>query len=285
MDDLNSGYRIAKEITRKYARSFYFASHFLKPEKRNAAFAIYAICRISDESVDNSKAIDNSERLNTIGCNIQTAYSSLELTNSLLLAFRQTINQYQIPREYFTELIKGLEMDLTKNRYSDFTELYQYCYKVAGIVGLMMLEIFGYTGSDTKECAFKLGIAMQLTNILRDIQEDFQRNRIYLPQDELKRFRVSDNDFALGRLNDNFKDLLKFQIERARLYYRESIQGIQRIKDSDSRLVAILMKNIYCQILNSIENNNYDVFRQRARVSHPQKILILTKTLFQSKYR
>ena len=275
----------AREITRKYGKSFYFASHFLDNEKKTAAYAVYAICRISDESVDDRKNSRNLENLTLIEQKISSAYQNAPLNDPLSAAFQQTINKYRIPKKYFDVLLEGMRMDLYKSRYDNFKELYDYCYKVAGVVGLIMLEIFGYTDPRAADHAVDLGIAMQLTNILRDIKEDFDRDRIYLPKDEMQRFEISQADISDSLNNDNFKAFIKFQIARSREYYKKAKQGIKMLADLNSRLVVLAMADIYSGILASIEKNNYNVFTKRACVSVPRKIIAVSKILLQREYQ
>lgn len=279
-----NGIVLARDITRKYAKTFYFASHLLPKQQRLAAYSVYAICRISDDAVDNLDNTAKLESINNIKTKIESAFGQAKLTDELLLAFRETINKFKIPKEYFDTLIEGMFMDLEKTRYEDFSELHDYCYKVAGIVGLIMLKIYGYNNKGAEEYAVDLGIAMQLTNILRDVKEDFKRGRIYLPKEELNRFGVSEEDITSKRLNSNFKNLLKFQIERAKNYYKNSSLGIKMIGSLRSRLVVCAMRDMYAGILNSIEKNNYDVFSNRAYVNKLGKISILTKILLSGQY-
>lgn len=281
---LNLGFLNAAKITKQYAKTFYFSSHFLPKEKKYAAYAIYAICRISDESVDTEFTTKPINRLSKIKKDIEISYNQSSLNNPLLIAFEETVNKYKIPKEYFNFLIEGMDMDLNKNRYENFQELYDYCFRVAGAVGLIMLKIFGYKNKQAEKNAVDLGIAMQLTNILRDIKEDYQRNRIYLPKEEMQRFKVSEEDIAKSKLNENFTNLIKFQIDRARDYYKRSSLGIRLLEDLNSRFVASIMKDIYEGILTSIEKNNYDVFSQRAYVNNLGKLGYLTKILIKGKY-
>jgi len=274
-----SGFRQAKEITKECARTFYAASYFLPEEKKRAAYAIYAICRLSDESVDGSGG-----NLTEIRHDIEAAYGTAALNDPLLCAFRKIISQYAIPREYFDELIKGMEMDLVKNRYENFAELHLYCYRAAGVVGLIMLKLFGAAGQQLKECAVDLGIAMQLTNIVRDIKEDFSKGRIYLPLDELHRYGVSEDDIAGAVINNNFKALLNFQICRARQYYRNSDAGIRLIPGLGNRLTVLAIRHMYCGILDAVENNRYDVFNRRAYVGKAEKAFAILKILFGIKF-
>ena len=260
---IKTGFTRAAKITRRYAKSFYFASLFLTREKRNAAYSIYAICRLSDEATDKDASLIE---LSTAKRNIDAVYSGKELNMSILLSFKESVNNYSIPRHYFDELIDGMYMDFNKNRYKDFSELKTYCYRVAGVVGLMMLQIFGFKDFEAKNYDVNMGIAMQLTNILRDLKEDFKRGRIYLPQEEMASFGVSENDIAKAIVNDNFKLMLKFQIDRTRRFYEDSEPGIMMITDSRCRFVAWVMKEVYSGILDEIEKNNYDVFSKRAYV-------------------
>ena len=281
---INAGLKEAEIITKQDAKTFYFASRYLPKNKRYAAYTVYAMCRISDDSVDNSHRLSNSVNLSQIKEKIESVYENREIKDNLLLAFKETINKYRIPKRYFDELTEGMYMDLNKNRYQDFNELYTYCYKVAGIVGLIMLNILGYNNQEAESRTVDLGVAMQLTNILRDIKEDYQLERIYLPQDEMARFKVSENQIAQGRVDENFIALLKFQIQRAREFYNNSHKGIKMITDLKSRLVVCMMKDMYAGILQSIENNNFDVFSKRAHINVIGKIGTTIKILFKAKF-
>lgn len=280
---MEKGFIEAEKITRKFGETFYFASRFLPREKRYATYAIYAVCRIGDEAVDNADNTTKSEDLSSIKEDIDSVYNNTLPENCLLLAFKQSVDKYKIPKEYFDDLIDGMHMDLSKTRYENFEELYSYCYKVAGVVGLLMLKIF-QEEQETQEYAVNLGIAMQLTNILRDVKEDFLKGRIYLPQEEMRKFAVSESEISSEKINENFKQFLMFQICRAREYYAKSSPGIAMIRDSRSRLVILVMKNLYCAILNSIERNNYDIFSKRAQVNTTRKAAITLKTLLRGTF-
>jgi 15-cis-phytoene synthase len=279
------GFKLAKGITAKYGKTFYFASRFLKKEKQLAAYTVYAICRISDEAVDTSQKQLPSESLIALEQEIKSAYQNIRQMNSLLGAFQQTINKYAIPKQYFDFLIDGMRMDLHKARYKNFEELYDYCFKVAGAVGLIMIKIFGYTGPEAIDSAVNLGIAMQLTNILRDIKEDFNRGRIYLPEDEMRRFGVTESQISKSIINDNFKELMKFQIARSREYYANAYKGIKSLSELNSRLVVTAMAEIYAGILKEIEKNNYDIFSRRACVNTPKKISSVLKIVLNNRCR
>lgn len=194
----------------------------------------------------------------------------------VFIAWQDLLQTYKIPQDLPLELMKGVLMDTHINRYESFEELYVYCYRVASTVGLMSSEIFGYDGKETLDYAEALGIAMQLTNILRDVGEDAAMNRIYLPQEDLRRFDVSEAQIFDNHPNENFVRLLKFQIERARAFYRKSEKGIPLLH-KDARFAVLLASRIYAKILNEIERQNYDVFTRRAHTTFGQKIFGLPR--------
>ncbi len=259
-----NGFMQAEAITKEHAKTFYFASRFLNKKERCAAYAVYAFCRISDDAVDVSKQ---------------------NLNPDLTAVFQETVNKYQISHELFAKLKSGINMDLNKTRYQNFTELYDYCYKVAGVVGLIMLKIFGcYDQARTEKSAVDLGVAMQLTNILRDIKEDLGRGRIYLPQDEMQKYNINETSLRQQIIDANFKDFMQFQIQRARQYYENSRPGIKLVSGLKNRFVILAMKEIYSGILDAIKKNNYDVYNKRAHVNIFGKIKIILKILFQGSY-
>lgn len=284
MNDIESGFPEAQEITKSFAKTFYAASLFLPKAEKRASYAVYAVCRASDETVDNPSGKDTLADLEKLKNNIDLAYGNAPLKIPLLAAFRETVNKYRIPKEYFYELLSGMRMDLEKNRYANLEELDDYCYKVAGVVGLIMARIFGCKDERSKKYAADLGIAMQLTNILRDVREDYLRGRIYLPRDILEGFKVTEDNIASGKPNENFKNMLQFMIDRARQYYLNSQEGIKFIGKARLRFVVICMKEMYSRILSEIERNNYDVFSSRAHASNLRKSRIILKILVKGKY-
>jgi 15-cis-phytoene synthase len=283
-DQLKIGFEAARRITKKYARTFYLSSLFLPKEKRIASYAVYAICRISDESVDSGLDRNKKEALNSIKNKLDIAYSKKETDNPLLAAFRFTVQKYGIPKDHFKQLLEGMEIDLEKNRYANFKELYSYCFKAAGVVGLIMVRILENRSAPCQEYAINLGIAMQLTNIIRDIGEDLQRNRIYIPADEMDRFKVTEETLRSGTINEDLKNLLDFQISRAIGYYYSSQKGIGLIRNYRCRFVVLTMKDNYARILSRIKSNNYDIFCKRAGLNLFCKIiplpLIAAKSLY-----
>jgi phytoene synthase len=281
---LAQGFSLAKAITKQYARTFYLASHFLDKDRRLAAYSLYAVCRFSDEAVDSLTSATSLENLNDLKAKIDASYLSSGIQEPLLLAFRYTVNKYAIPQACFDELISGMRMDLEKKRYKNFSELYEYSYKAAGVVGLMMVKVFGLKSNEAENFAIDLGVAFQLTNILRDIKEDFSRGRVYLPQDELHEFKVKEQDIAEESVTDNFKKLLTFQTQRVRSYYKRAEEGIPLISDRRSRFVTCAMKEMYEAILDEIENNDFDVYSSRAQVNAWKKFFILSGIIAKGRY-
>lgn len=284
-DRLKSSYSHCRAITRFYAKTFYMATRFLPNEKQRSIFAIYGLCRYLDDLVDETvdlmhgQDIDVSEvdeKLDDFKTKLIGVYNNRESNDPILIAFSDTLKKYHIPIELPFELMDGVRSDLVKNRYESFQELYDYSYKVASVVGLMTSRVFGYSDEKALEYAIDLGIAMQLTNILRDIGEDLDRNRIYIPQNELKMFDVSETDLFNGVKNENFFELMKFQIKRAREYYSLADIGVKML-DRDSRLPVYLARYNYSKILDKIEENDYNVFNKRAYLNKMEKFSILPK--------
>lgn len=285
---LRFAYAHCRSITRKHAKTFYMATRFLPYHKQRGIFAIYGLCRTLDDIVDENE--DNPyqfrrnraeiiDKLENFRVQLVSAYRGAEQTNSVLIAFADVLNRYNISLEHPLTLLDGVKMDLVKNRYENFDELYEYSYKVASVVGLMTTEIFGYNNPKAINYAVDLGIAMQLTNILRDIGEDLERNRIYIPREDLERFQVTEEDLFSKNVSENFIDLMKFQIQRAQRYYIEADKGICML-DKDSRLPVLLARENYSRILNKIKENRYQVFNQRAYLNSTEKFSILPKILY-----
>lgn len=288
---LRFAYGHCRTITRLHAKTFYMATRFLPYHKQRSIFAIYGLCRTLDDIVDetNEQVKQTSEgqqniinRLDSFSGQLINAFMGKEQKNSVLIAFADVLNRYDIPIQHPLTLIDGVKMDLEKNRYNNFGELYDYSYKVASVVGLMTSEIFGYKDTRALNHAVELGIAMQLTNILRDIGEDLQRNRIYLPKVEMKRFGLTEKDMFKREVSPEFIELMKFQIERAREYYNRADEGIAMLS-KDSRLPVLLARENYSRILDKIEENQYQVFNQRAYLNSTEKFSILPKVLLQLK--
>jgi phytoene synthase len=274
----------SRRYTRRYAKTFYFASHILPREKRLAAYAVYSFCRyvdnVTDAAAGHADATVLAGRLNALRSELGEIYGS-HGNRAAWSAFRETVLRYGIPREYFLTLIRGVEMDLVKTRYATYAELQEYCYCVASVVGLIMTRIFGASSEQALAPAADLGTAMQLTNILRDIGEDLRMGRMYIPQEEIARFGVTREDLASGRVTEPFRDLMRFQIERARGLYLRAGLGIPYLMNDGSRFCVQLMGTTYAGILDAIEKNGYDVFSRRAAVPFLRKIAIAVRQLVQ----
>ena len=269
------GARVCRRITREHARTFYFASACLPRAIRAHAYAVYGFCRWADDGVD---AADSPEAARA---NLRIAREALDLAVSDrlappgLAAFRRTLQERGIPRDLFDALLDGMEMDLSNPRYGEFADLDIYCYRVAGVVGLMMTHVFGFRHDRCLPHALALGTAMQLTNIARDVGEDARNGRIYLPAEEMDRFGVDVQQVLEGRVDDRSRDLIRFQIARARHYYQLAEAGIPDLIGTSSRLTVRVMGRLYAGILGAIERNNYDVFTRRAHVPTASKLKTL----------
>lgn len=288
---LRDAYKICRAITREHAKTFYLATRFLPNKKQRSIFAIYALCRFVDDLVDEAEdliennQLTHSEIISMIESwktKLIETYNGRVYDHSILIALSDTLKTYHIPLSLCLELIEGVSMDLTKKRYSNFDELYTYSYKVASVVGLMTSEIFGYNDEKALQYAVDLGIAMQLTNILRDVGEDLTKDRIYLPANELKEFGISEEDLFNHNLDDKFKDFMEFQIKRAEYYYSEAEKGIPLLS-ADSRYAVFLARQNYSRILNKIRKNDYQVFTQRAYLSTTEKLSLLPKVWWATK--
>ncbi len=292
--ELEKAYAYCESVTREHAKSFYFSAKFLPKAKQRPIYALYALCRHVDDEVDEAevdsevaaiKAVERwQDKLEDVYRGQRSAVGSQQKEQSqILLAWSDLLKTYPIKQELPLELMKGVLMDTHTNRYETFDELYVYCYRVASVVGLMSSEIFGYEGGQTTlDYAEALGIAMQLTNILRDVKEDAAMNRIYLPTEDLRRFNISEDDIFAGKFDDNFVEMMKFQISRARDYYAEAEKGIPFLS-KETRFCVLLAARIYGKILDKIEQQNYNVFKSRVHTTKMQKIFSIPRIWFQSK--
>lgn len=278
-----------KNVTYKYAKTFYFASYFLSKEKRDACYAVYAFCRYVDDLVDSFEQNDQNQSFNTASTKLleewqkelENVYSGTPSTNEIMIGWMWVLERYHISMDLPKELIEGVLMDTYLTSFDTFEDLYTYCYKVASVVGLMTSEIFRYSDKIALDYAIDLGIAMQLTNILRDIGEDLDRGRIYIPQQELQQFGVTTEDLKKKVVTEQFENLMKFQIDRARKYYASANKGIPLL-EKDSRTTVRLMSVNYSRILDRIEKNNYDVFSKRASLSFVEKALAVPRAFLAS---
>jgi len=262
----------AKEISKKSKSSFYFAFNLLPEEKRDAMNTVYAFCRKTDDIVDEN--LDSTdlkyEKLRRWRIEFEKCFSG-HSEFALLNKLGTTISKFNIPLDPFFELIKGMEMDLQNDRYKSFEDLQLYCYRVASTVGLMCIEIFGYKHPSTKLFAVDLGIALQMTNILRDIGTDAKKGRIYLPQEDLKRFNYSETEIMSLVYNDNFRDLMIYESGRAKLYFNSATAHLD-LDDKKTMFAARAMQHIYYKMLEKIIAADYDVYSNDIKVSKLEKV-------------
>jgi phytoene synthase len=272
-------------MTRHHARTFYFASHMLPPVKRRDAYAVYAFCRHVDDAID---LAPNEEARRTAFAQLhgllEGVYAEGEWPATVedfpwLPAFRETVHRRAIPRDCFEDLLTGVAMDRGRVRIGTWKELERYCYHVASVVGLIMVHVLTEPAPELKKPALDLGTAMQLTNILRDIAEDWENDRVYLPASELAKFGLSNDDIAHRRTGDSFHAMMRFQIGRARAFYEAAEPGIVALPADGSRLTVRLMSTIYGAILDEIERADYRVYHRRARVSFSRKLWLALKVL------
>lgn len=282
-------YAHCRAITRHHAKTFYMATRFLPNHKQRSIFAIYGLCRYLDDLVDESEDLihhkkishlEVEEKLNRFRTKLLNTYRGLEQDDPILIAFSDTLNLYDISIDLPLLLMDGVMSDLIKKRYSTFDELYDYSYKVASVVGLMTSEVFGYSNRKALDHAVDLGIAMQLTNILRDVGEDLAKGRIYLPAEDLERFGISEKDLFSHELSPRFVEMMKFQVQRAQSYYNSADRGIPMLT-RDSRLPVCLARENYSRILQKIEENGYNVFNRRAFLNSTEKLSMVPRVMMQ----
>lgn len=267
---LTAAYEYCAALTSTHSRTFYIASRLLPPEKRRAARALYAFCRITDNIIDNPGSVDQRQR--TLDAwRVLTSADHPPASELIALAWADTRHRFNIPTGYGEQLINGCERDLYQTRYQTFDDLAEYSYGVASTVGLMAMHIVGFQGESALPHAIKLGVALQITNILRDIAEDWRTGRLYLPQEELAAFNLSEEDIEIGQVDHRWREFMRFQIDRNRRLYAESLPGIAML-DKEGRFAIAAAAELYQAILTDIEDHDYDVFSRRAHLSLTGKL-------------
>jgi len=266
---LRKAYKKAEDVTASHSKSFYFASQLLPEEKRSAVRALYAFCRSVDDIVDEESAKDRNFELDYWRDIVRGASASDD--DLVAAAWVDTLTRYHIPRHYAIQLIDGVARDLVQTRYQTFDELATYCYGVASTVGLMSMYIVGFQSNQAVPYAIKLGVALQMTNILRDVGEDYRNGRVYLPRDEVVFYGIRESDIAEGKVTRNWRQFMHFQIQRTRDLYEESWSGI-KLLEPEGRLAIGAASILYRGILDEIEKNDYNVFSRRASLSLSEKL-------------
>ncbi|MGE3539568.1 MAG: presqualene diphosphate synthase HpnD [Candidatus Tectimicrobiota bacterium] len=272
--DVQEAYAYCRQITRQHAKNFYYAFLFLPPAQRDAIYTVYAFCRYCDDLADDATQVPTTQQtlIEDWKQELDNCYIG-KATHRITRALQQTVAQYAIPKAHFEDLIRGVEMDLTIQRYATFADLEQYCYRVASAVGLACLPIFGATQPAVQQYARAIGIALQLTNIMRDVREDAERGRIYLPLEDLHAFHYTEADLLAQRYTAEFVALMRFQQQRALRYYHQAAACLPAAERS--HLVAPeIMAAIYQTTLRKIVRQQYNVFRGRTTVPTLHKVLI-----------
>jgi phytoene synthase len=263
---LQKAYAVCDQITRQHSKSFHLASGLLPEEKRSAVRALYAFCRTVDDIVDESEmnVPEKSTQLDYWKNVVQSSIAPEQ--EPVARAWVDSIHRYHIPPHYAIQLIEGVSRDLNQNRYQSFDDLATYCYGVASTVGLMSMYIIGFKNNDALPYAIKLGVALQMTNILRDVGEDYQKGFLYLPQEELIEFGLTEENIANADRSNDWRDFMRFQIARTRQLYVDARPGV-RLLDHEGQMAILAASDFYQGILEDIEAHDYNVFTRRAGLS------------------
>lgn len=265
-------YHECEQIIRQHSKSFFFSTQFLPPDKRRAVRAFYAFCRVTDDTVDQA----SGDPARALAEWVQQARAARPRSdNPVLLAWHDTRTHYNLPADLVDELLAGVAMDLTINRYATFTDLWLYCYRVASVVGLLSMGVTG-AAPGAAPFAIKLGVALQMTNILRDVGEDAGRGRVYLPQEDLQRFGLSAEDILSRVYDERFVAMMRFQVERTYRLYDESWPGIGLLPP-DSRFAVAAAARVYRGILDNLVANGYDPYTRRAHLTLREKLVRLPR--------
>lgn len=279
--DLTKAYRYCAKRTRKAGSSFYYGMRLLPLQKRQAMFAIYAWSRMCDDAVDDfqgTSALDHLAEADRI-CKAAFADSYDRSTHPIILALGDAVHRFHLPLEPFTDLLKGMQWDLEGVHIHSYAELEQYCAYVAGTIGVMCIHIFGYREASALPLARDMGLALQLTNVIRDLQEDVGRGRVYLPEDEMAQVGYSIEDLRLQRMTPAYYELIELQIERAKGYYENAQKLFPLVEDDAKKCLGVLYL-IYRELLQKIEDNGYNVFERRIQVSGSRKLQLVWGALW-----
>ncbi|RMH34575.1 MAG: squalene synthase HpnD [Nitrospirae bacterium] len=275
-----------KKTAQQSGSNFFYSFLFLPRPCREAMYTIYAFCREVDSAVDNPPpGSDPHALLQQWREEVHAAYHGTP-THPIAISLASHVHTLEIPEPLLYELIAGVEMDLHIKRYATFQDLYPYCYRVASVVGLICLRIFGVHAAQAIDYAINLGLAFQLTNILRDVGRDAERDRIYLPQEDLHRFGYSEHDLVAHTYSPAFVQLMEFECARARQFYRQAQQALAALSSTDRQalVVAEIMRGVYTRLLDQIQANRYHVFGPRIRVPPLHRLIIAASVWFQAAF-
>ena len=279
---LDADYERCAQVTRRSRSSFYYAFILLPPERRRALHAVYAFCRFIDDIADDESVREPALLLKRWREELDHVYAGTP-TRALSRALADSARRFNIPRGLFEEIINGVEMDLSRKRYQSWEELRPYCYRVASALGLICIEIFGYRNPSAKLYAENLGLALQLTNILRDVREDAARGRIYIPLEDLARFKVSEQEILGGVYSPNFVSLMDFEAKRAQELYAAARRALAP-EDRATLLTAEAMRLIYAALLEQIIKSNYRVLDRRHSLSAPHKLYLVGRAWAEGRF-
>ena len=263
-------------VTKTSGSNFYYSFLFLPKPRRDAMYTVYAFCKEVDGAVDEPPSgSDPHDQLRRWRTELDAAYHGTP-ASPVTISLAEHASRLAIPQEYFAELINGVEMDLTTPRYATFQDLSLYCYRVASVVGLICLHIFGATSPRAREYAINLGMAFQLTNILRDVGSDAERGRIYLPQEDLARFRCSEKEILRWKHSPQFVELMQFESTRAHSFYANARDALLALPPLERRALAVaeIMRGVYSRILRRIDRSAYHVFGARITLSTPHRLSV-----------
>lgn len=272
--------------TKKSGSNFYYSFLFLPRAKRDAMYTVYAFCKAVDNAVDEPAAGSNpKDELKRWREELEAVYSGTP-TTPIMMSLSHHVKVLGIPKAYFEELIKGVEMDLFNNRYVTFDELSLYCYRVASVVGLICLHVFGVTSARAQDYAVALGMAFQLTNILRDVGTDAAESRIYLPLDDLRKWNHPEKAIFNRSYSPEFRALMEYEASRAHHYYKRADAALMGLSPQERRAltVAEIMRGIYRRILERIEQSDYQVFGPRISLTTMQRVVIALRIWLRSRF-
>ncbi len=272
-----------RQKTKASKTNFYYSFLFLPKVKREAIYTVYSFCRETDDIVDNMTDVDDARRRLDVWRSEMEACYKQQPGHPITRALLEVIQRFGIPKEYFHALIDGCEMDIRLKRYQTFDELAAYCYRVASVVGLICIEIFGYRSRQAKDYTINLGMALQLTNIMRDVGEDARNGRIYLPLEDLERFRYSEKSLLEEGYTPAFIELMRHQLDRAQSYYDAATRLYER-RDHHLLFPAEIMRKIYYLLLMKIVRADFNVYQQRIRVPNQKKMMIALSTWLESRW-
>lgn len=279
---VRASYRYCQGIAKQRAKNFYYSFLLLDESKRNSMCAVYAFMRHCDDLSDDPDSRANGyaeQKLCMWRVELDRALNGHKMENPIWPAFCDTVHRYSIPHRFFHEMIEGVMSDIRPQQMQTYEDLYEYCYKVASVVGLTIVHIFGFTSMRALLLAEKCGIAFQITNILRDVREDAAMDRVYLPAEDLHRFGVPVDQLKYGVEDDRFRNLMKFEAGRARACYAESAE-LMNLVDRRSRRSLWALRAIYQRLLRKIERARFAVLSKRINVSKPTKITLLLAAFF-----